>query len=452
MVAATHEATRFDRLVRPAPDEPAITNDDHLAATRRADALAWIDEHGLPTGRDEPWHYTPLKELGAALGEATPAPARQLDPGRVDALAGAHGGPRLVFVNGYFDAEHSETPQADGVWCGPSSQVPPEHAALVASTAEGELSDGFEALNRADGGDAAVVIAAPGATPSAPVQVVHLTAPGDTLEIAHPRTIVCVGKDADVAVIESFVGQPGAALRNTLSTMLLGIGASLRHHRVQTEAGECLHVGLTNVTQAANSTLASTSVMLGARVARNAINVRFAGTGAQANLRGLQVLDGRQRHDTMITADHAASGCRSDQEFKSVVDDRARSSFSGHIIVRPGVVDTDAHQTNRNLLLSPQGQADTRPWLEIFADDVRCTHGATVGRLDDEALFYLRSRGIPAELGRSMLIDAFIREVIDTVEPKSLRDHLKAVVAAKHAEAPIGHEDLHREAKAQVQS
>ena len=149
----------------------------------------------------------------------------------------------------------------------------------------------------------------------------------------------------------------------------------------------------------------------------------------------------------MITADHAASSCFSDQEFKSVIEERARSSFSGHIIVRPNVVDTDAHQTNRNLLLSEHGQADSRPWLEIFADDVRCTHGATVGRLDDEALFYLQSRGIAADLARSMLIDAFIREVIDTVEPKSLRDHLKGIVAAKHAEVSIGHDDLHREAK-----
>jgi Fe-S cluster assembly protein SufD len=333
------------------------------------------------------------------------------------------------------------------VWCGPGGQVPSEQHSLVETAEAREFTDGFHALNRADGGEAAVVIAAPGSTTDAPIHIVHLTAPGDTLEVAHPRTVIVIGQNASAAIIESFVGLDGAALRNTDTTISLGADATLTHHRVQTEAGEAIHIGHTDVIQAANSTLMSTSVMFGARIARNAFRVEFTGEHATANLSGIQVLNEGQRHDTMITADHRASSCYSDQEFKSVIEERSRSSFSGHIIVRPGVVDTDAHQTNRNLLLSPNGQADTRPWLEIFADDVRCTHGATVGRLDDEALFYLRSRGIEADLARSMLIDAFIREVIDTVKPKSLRDHLKAIVAAKHAEVSIGHDDLHREAK-----
>ncbi|MEZ5372668.1 MAG: Fe-S cluster assembly protein SufD [Microthrixaceae bacterium] len=435
------DVAALERLVRPLSAESA-----NGTAARRSEALAWIAQHGMPSRHDEPWHYTPFKDLEAALDSATPAADRHVTTDVVEGLAGTHGGARLVFVNGAHAPDASLPGQGD-VWCGTGSAVPDEHVALVAQASADEPTDGFEALNRAEQGEPAVVIAAPGAAPEAPVHIVHVTAPGESMEIAHPRTVVVIGKDANVSVIESYVGLPGPAVRNTVTTLFLGVGATLTHHRVQTESTDCVQVGSTKVTQAANSTLASTSVMLGARVARNAFRVNFQGTGAKADLAGLQVLDGGQRHDTMITADHAASGCRSDQEFKSVIDDRARSSFSGHIIVRPDVVATDAHQTNRNLLLSPKGQADTRPWLEIFADDVQCTHGATVGRLDDEALFYLRSRGIDAELARNMLIDAFIREVVDSVEPKSLRDHLKALVRAKHDEAPIDHDTLHDEAK-----
>ncbi len=434
--------TSFDHLVRPAEADAA-----DRSPQQRSEALAWITEHGMPTRHDEPWHYSPHNELAAALGDATPASVRRVEPATVESLAGSHGGPRLVFVNGFHAAELSEAGGATDVWCGPSSEAPAELRADIDSADDRGFTDGFQALNRADGGDAAVVIARAGATVEAPIHIVHLTAPGETLEIAHPRTVIHVGDNASISVIESYVGLGGAALNNTDTTMVLGAGATLAHHRIQTEADEAIHVGHTDVIQAADSTLTSTSVMLGARIARNAFRVEFAGQHATANLAGLQVLNERQRHDTMITADHAASSCFSDQEFKSVIEERARSSFSGHIIVRPGVVDTDAHQTNRNLLLSEHGQADSRPWLEIFADDVRCTHGATVGRLDDEAMFYLQSRGIAADLARSMLIDAFIREVIDTVKPKSLRDHLKGIVAAKHAEVSIGHDDLHREAK-----
>ncbi|MBK8332598.1 MAG: SufD family Fe-S cluster assembly protein [Acidimicrobiaceae bacterium] len=141
---------------------------------------------------------------------------------------------------------------------------------------------------------------------------------------------------------------------------------------------------------------------------------------------------GRQRHDTVVTVDHAASRCASTQRFTGVIDDHGRGSFSGEIIVRPGTVATDAHQSNRNLVLSPNAEADTRPWLQILADDVRCTHGATVGRLDDEALFYLRSRGIPLDEARTMLIGAFIRDVTDAIPHPSLRTHVAAIIAASN--------------------
>ena len=246
----TVATTPFDHLVR--PESADATNG---TSQRRSDALAWITEHGMPTRHDEPWHYSPHHELSAALGDATPAPARPVDLATVESLAGIHGGPRLVFVNGAYSPELSNAVESSEVWCGPSSQAPPDHQALVALADGSELSDGFQALNRADGGDAAVVIAAAGTTSEAPIHVVHLTAPGDTLEVAHPRTVIHVGQDASVSIIESYVGLSGAALNNTDTTMVLGAGATLAHHRVQAEADQAIHVGHTDVFHGANSTL-----------------------------------------------------------------------------------------------------------------------------------------------------------------------------------------------------
>jgi Fe-S cluster assembly protein SufD len=171
--------------------------------------------------------------------------------------------------------------------------------------------------------------------------------------------------------------------------------------------------------------------MTGADIARSAVVALLAGPDASIELNGLYLPAGDQRHDNVITVDHAASGCTSTQLFKGVIDDHARGSFSGRIIVRPGTVRTDARQLNHNLVLRPTAQADTRPRLEILADDVRCKHGASVGRLDDDALFYLRSRGIPTGMARSMLVDAFIAEITERISPPSLRDRLCGIASAR---------------------
>ncbi len=217
-------------------------------------------------------------------------------------------------------------------------------------------------------------------------------------------------------------------MTNADTDIRLGHHATLAHHRIQSEAAGATHLGHTRVLQGAESRYEATSIMFGADIARHAIDVILAEPHAHTALTGLYHPVGNQRHDTTVCVDHAASGGSSTQLFKGVVDDHARGAFSGRIIVRPGTVATDAHQSNHNLVLQPTAQADSRPWLEIFADDVRCTHGATVGRLDDDALFYLRSRGIPVAESRAMLIDAFIGEIIATLEPASLREHLEATM------------------------
>ncbi|MEP7204178.1 MAG: Fe-S cluster assembly protein SufD [Ilumatobacteraceae bacterium] len=396
----------------------------------------------FPSVREEAWRYTPVDEivsrLEAATAAAMPPTGASVSLPVVDALAGDHAGPRIVFVNGAY-AAHLSADDDDlpaGLWCGLADLSHGRAAANVALAGIDHAIDAFLARNHADGRDSAVVVIDPGVRIDVPIHVVHLTAPddgdelGDSATISHPRTIIDVGDDSHIALIQTYCGLDGRAVTNASTTIRIGRRAEVDHCRVQTESTAATHIGHTRIEQEEGSLLRMTSVTIGGDIARNAISVHLNGTDVQTELSGVNVTTGRQRHDTVVTVDHAASRCASTQRFRGVVDDHGRGSFSGEIIVRPGTVATDAHQSNRNLILSPNAEADTRPWLQILADDVRCTHGATVGRLDDDALFYLRSRGIPLDAARMMLIAAFIRDITDAIPHESLRAHVAAIIAS----------------------
>jgi Fe-S cluster assembly protein SufD len=418
MVTAA-SAGLVDRLVPPSPLTP-----------RAERGRAWLAAHGLPSTRDEGWRYTPVADIVRALEGATPAASGGHEATRslVDALAGDHGGPRLVFVNGAFDPSASDAGAVvDGLWLGNRDGM---RARPPAPRAEDQPADGFHALNWAAGRDVAAVIVEPGTQLDQPVHIVHVAVPGDDTTANHPRTVVLAGAGSSIHLIESYVGLPGPSVTNASTRIVAGDGSLVTYHRLQDEATAAIHVGRSAIDQGAGSTVRATSVMTGGRIARAAIAVRFDGPDARAEVDGLYLPRGHQRHDNLVTADHSSSRCTSTQRFTGIVDDHGRGSFSGHVLVRPGTTGTDAHQSNRNLVLCPAAQADTRPWLEILADDVRCTHGATVGRLDDESLFYLRSRGIPLKQARAMLVAAFAAEVIDAITPASLRDRVAAAFAA----------------------
>jgi Fe-S cluster assembly protein SufD len=327
-----------------------------------------------------------------------------------------------VFVNGAHSAavsDHDGLPAGVSYGCAPTA-VPP-----------GAGSDGFEALAHAAGQDVASVLVAAGTDVPAPIHVVHIVVPGVDRTVTHPRTVVEVGAGSRVSVVETYCGLSGPALTNASTTIRVGPGATVDHTRVQSETGGAIHVGRTVVEQDEGSTAHVTSVMIGADIARHALEVRLLGPDARAELDGVYLPAGRQRHDNVVTADHAADHGTSIQRFTGVIGGHARGSFSGRVLVRPGTVGTDAHQSNPNLLLTRTAEADTRPWLEILADDVRCTHGATVGRLDEDALFYLRSRGIPEAEGRAMLVDAFVRDITDAIPHPSVRGHVGALIGGR---------------------
>jgi Fe-S cluster assembly protein SufD len=402
-----------------------------LPGARAERGRTWLGTHGLPDGREEAWRYTPVDEIRAVLESAEPAPSppSAIDRAVVDERAGNHGGPRLVFVNGVLAAALSDLDLAPpGVWLGGAEGLRPRRK-VGTPPPQDEPVDGFHALNWAAGRDVAAVLAGPGADPETPIHVVHLAVPGKKLTVAHPRTVVRAGPGSLVHVIETYVGLGSRAVNNSSTRILAGEDASITYHRVVAESNGSVHVGRTGIEQAAGSAVAATSVITNGEIVRSAIDVRLDGVGAHVALDGLYLPSGQERHDNVVTVDHAASRCTSSQRFKGVVSDHGRGSFSGHVIVRPGTVGTDAVQSNPNLVLAPTAQADTRPWLEILADDVRCTHGASVGRLDHDAIFYLRSRGIPLAESRAMLVEAFAAEVIDAIAPPSLRDWVAAAAS-----------------------
>jgi len=395
-----------------------------------AEARGWLDAHGLPDAHDESWRYSPVDEIVRRVTAARPSPPAQVTREDIDRLAGEHGTIRVVVLNGVYAPALSDIDGVGvGVWCGPLSE-------LAAGATRTDLptcwpvTDGFQALNRGAGGDPCVVHTAPGTDVREPIHIVHVAAVGTEPGISHPRNIVHVGDRSRLHLIETFTGLPGGAITNAVTDIGLGVQADLTHHRIQTESPGAVHLGHTRIGQSPGSTCHATSLMLGAEIARHAIDVTLAGPDARVALDGLYRPAGDQRHDLSVCVDHAASHGTSTQHFRGVIDDHGTGSFTGRIIVRPGTVVNDARQTNRNLVLSPTARADSRPWLEIFADDVRCAHGATVGRLDDDALFYLRSRGIPGPESRRMLVEAFAHEVVHTIEPPSLREHVAAIIDA----------------------
>jgi Fe-S cluster assembly protein SufD len=390
-------------------------------------ARRWLETHGLPSGREEAWRYTPVGDIKSALDDVGAAADAAVSGADVDALAGHLGGVRLVFVNGILAPELSSGPTGPpGVCCG---RAPTGRGATGGDQVP--RYDGFQALNELARTDVALVRVDPGTTVGEPIHIVHLAASGGGPAVSQPRTLIEVGDGGELTVVETYVGTGPGAVTNASTHITLGAGAVVAHHRIQDEPARATHVGHTRVVQGADSQLRSLSVMLGASIARHAMDVTLLGPRARVDLDGVYLPAGDQRHDNVVTVDHTAPGCTSVQRFKGVVAGRARGSFGGHVIVRPGADGTDARQTNRNLLLSSTAQADTRPWLEIFADDVRCNHGATVGRLDEDALFYLRSRGIPLDEARAMLVAAFVAEITDEVVPASLRSHLEAAVATR---------------------
>ncbi len=399
-------------------------------AEMRADAIDSFAESGFPTIRTEAWKYTDLRrmlrtEFTTAAECAAPAPDA-LDRWRLD--GDCH---RLVFVEGRFSPALSDVA---GLPRGARLVSLDEAAEGAPDLLEGRLGadspaagDGLVALNTAFMAGGAVLQLDDGVVLDAPVHLVFLAGGGIDGAVSHPRNMIILGAASRAAMVETFAGADGAAYwTNPVCDIFLSDGARLNHVKLQAEGSDGYHTALTRVRLARDAAYQGLVMSAGARMARNEVRVRLDGQGASCAIDGATLLRGRQHCDNTTEIIHAATDGNSRQVFKGVLDGASRSVFQGRVRVEPGAQRTNADQLNRNLLLSSGAEADSKPELVIHADDVKCSHGATTGDLDRDALFYLRARGIDEARARALLIEAFIGELIEATPVAAARPSMVA--------------------------
>ncbi len=413
-----------------------------LKGLRRA-AFQWVSERGFPTPKDEAWKYTSVVPiLKVPFESASPEKIRRLSTWAIDQFAGDFGGERLVFVNGYF-APGLLSPKKlpKGVKVTSLASVLVEEAELLEpllSHPFREQPHAFTALNTALAEDGAFVQIPANTTIEEPIHLVFVSSAGGSPLVSHPRSLVLAGAGSRAVIVETHIGLAGNVyLTNAVTEVVLDEGAVVEHYKVQSESEAAFHIALLDVRQGRGSCFASHSVALGSSIARHEVKVRLQAEGAEVTLDGLYMPRREQHLDNPTTIEHAAPHCTSRELYKGVVDGRGRGVFDGRIVVHPGALKTDASQTNKNLLLSESAQVDTRPRLEILADDVKCAHGAAVGQLDEDAVFYLRSRGVPRQAARGMLTYAFVSEMLGRLRVETLRSRVEKMVASRLAESGV---------------
>jgi Fe-S cluster assembly protein SufD len=394
----------------------------------RGRALTRFAELGIPTTRDEEWRFTNVSAIGETpyrlAGSANGAVSPLLQ--RVD----TSGAQRVVVVNGRFVAELSSGDAQDGVHVGSLAHALKDTTAGVQSTL-GRVAAfderPFAALNTAFLHDGVLVRIDPRTIVEHPIHLVFLSVPSSSEPgMSHPRVLAIVGAGAQVRIVETYLGAPGQSyLTNTVAEFVVGDNAVVDHYKDQRESTSGFHIGLQAIRCARSSAFVSHAFTLGGAIVRNDVVAILDGEGVDCTLNGLYLSDGDRLVDTHTLIDHARPHCGSHELYKGIMAGKSRAVFNGKIIVRPDAQKTDAKQTNRALLLSDTAQINTKPQLEIFADDVKCTHGAAIGQLDEEALFYLRARGLTAVQARDMLIHAFAGDILNRVKIPTLRAQLE---------------------------
>jgi Fe-S cluster assembly protein SufD len=403
-------------------------------AAQRAAAFDLFAKEGLPHRRIEEWKYTDLRAL---MREAKPlasppdaaAKARAKNAG---AMLGDVGGRRLLFVDGAFVPEASDLSNLEaGLEVGSlADALSGDNPMLSAHLGKlAPASDVAVALNTALMGDGAVIRIGAGSTIERPLHLIFVAT--EKAAASFVRSLVVVERGARVMLIESHEGPPGSDYQaNAALELFVADEAHVDHVKIVGEGKDALHVSTLAAAIGARARFNAFTFTTGGAIVRNQLFLKFDGEDTVANIRGATLINGRQHADTTLLVNHIARGCQSREVFKSVLDDEAHGVFQGRIIVRPGAQQTDAKMMTRALLLSERAEADNKPELEIFADDVQCGHGATAGALDEELKFYLMARGIPAAEAEALLIQAFVGEAIEGVEHAGLREALMDQVAA----------------------
>ncbi|MBX3096084.1 MAG: Fe-S cluster assembly protein SufD [Fimbriimonadaceae bacterium] len=402
----------------------------------RSRGLRVFQELGIPTPKVEEWKYTPLRDIAERKWElAEPGPA-WFEPALPSFVEGAV---RIVLVNGRFDANLSDFPRLPGLTVSPIREALTDDAnpvsAVLGTIARIEKHP-FGALATALFEDGVYVHLATGSVIESLIEIVHVTS-GEG-GVCAPRVLIVAEKDSVAKIVEVYVTDGAAdSLTLPVTEVIVERGANLEHVRVQDEATTNAHIALWETRQAEGSEYRSYNVAFGGRLARTDQGIDLQGEHCITRLDGVVAATGNQLIDNHTRLDHALPNCNSFEIYKQVIDDEATVVFNGQIFVHAHAQKTDAKQTNQALLMSPKATINSKPQLEIFADDVKCTHGATVGQLEDLPLFYMRQRGIPQEMAESLLVYAFAAEVLELISVDEVKRDLEARLDRKLGTEPL---------------
>jgi Fe-S cluster assembly protein SufD len=405
----------------------------------RKNAIDTFATLGFPTTKNEEWKYTnvlPISEINfhaIPSSESVVLKKDQIDKYRVANLDSY----LLVFFNGHFISELSSIDAVpNGLKIRSLGSALVENKELVESYLTRYAAfdnDSFTALNTAFIQDGAFIFLERGITLDKPIQILYLSESGGIPYLSHPRNLFILGESSQVKIIETYASTDttDTYFTNAVNEIILAKNASLEHFKLQLESEKAYHIGTLKIYQERDSQFTSHSYSFGGRLVRNNIDTLLAAEGITSTLNGLYIAKHNQHVDNHTVIDHAKPNCESHELYKGILDDKAKGVFNGKIFVRQDAQKTNAIQANNCILLSDNATIDTKPQLEIFADDVKCTHGATIGQLDDNAFFYMRSRGINKNLARSLLIFAFASEVIDRIQNETIRSHVMNLFAQK---------------------
>ena len=406
--------------------EPAWLTGVRQAAADRFRAL------GFPTPKNEDWHYTSVAPIAEADFRPSRSAGGDVRSGALAPYLFSSAWPTAVFVNGRFAPELSTLAALPaGVRVLDLATALRDEPSLVErhlTKYAGFEEHAFTALNTALMADGAVVHVARETVAETPVHLLFVTDALGARTAAHLRNLIVVERHAKAAVLESYVALGDASyFTNAVTEASVADGATLTHYKVQRESQRAFHVGTMETRQARDSHFVSFSFAVGAALSRTNVYTVLGGDGCGATLNGLYMVGGDQHCDHQTRIEHAEPNCYSRELYKGLLDGASRGVFNGKVYVHPVAQKTDGKQENHSLILSDKAQVNTKPQLEIFADDVKCTHGATIGRIDERSLFYMKSRGVSAPVARQLLVYAFAADVLETIEQPELREGLEAL-------------------------
>ncbi len=424
MTPTINNSDTYSRLLATPPPNPQLQE-------LRTQAAGYLQEQTIPTTNDEEWRFNNLTPL---LSQTFTAPAAEVPPIDLNGLVVPEASDtRLVFVNGIYAPLLSSLANLPvGVFMGNLAAA--NVAGLAVNNYLGKQPGGeevFTAINTAGMNEAAIVWLAPDTVIESPIKLLFITTVDDTAIATQPRTLVVLEQRSIATIVQEFLHTSTsncAYFNNSVTEIWLGKAAKLNHTRIQTEALAAIHISKTAVSQSQHSAYTGNSIDLGAKLSRHNWEIFQIGAQTETHLNGLAMVNGEQESDTHSTIALTQPHGITNQLHKCIVDDRAHAIFNGKVFVPQAAQQTNAGQLNRNLLLSAKARIDTKPQLEITADNVKCSHGATVSQLEDDEIFYLQSRGLDIETAKILLINAFAVEIIDRIPVSSVREQLAIAV------------------------